>query len=131
MSMTDPIADFLTRIRNAQHSNKVEVVMPSSTLKLAIANVLKSEGYINDASVDENNGKPALTIALKYYDGQPVIEKLERASKPSLRKFSGKGDIPKVMGGLGVAIISTSRGVMSGREAHAAGCGGEILCYVA
>jgi small subunit ribosomal protein S8 len=128
--MTDPIADFLTRIRNGQSANKVEVVMPSSTLKCAIAAVLKDEGYINDFSTADEGGKPVLTVSLKYYDGKPVIEKLQRASRPGLRLYKGKDDIPSIQNGLGIAIVSTSRGVMSDRQARAAGQGGEVLCIV-
>ena len=128
--MTDPIADFLTRIRNGQSANKVEVVMPSSTLKCAIAAVLKDEGYINDFSTADEDGKPILTVSLKYYDGKPVIEKLQRASRPGLRLYKGKDDIPSIQNGLGIAIVSTSKGVMSDRQARAAGQGGEVLCIV-
>jgi len=128
--MTDPIADMLTRIRNGQAVSKAAVSMPSSSLKNAIAAVLKDEGYITDFSVDDAGGKPVLTIELKYYQGRPVIEKLQRASRPGLRLYSGKNDLPSVQGGLGVAIISTSRGVMSDRQARAAGEGGEVLCTV-
>ncbi len=128
--MTDPIADFLTRIRNGQSANKVEVVMPSSTLKCAIAAVLKDEGYINDFTTADEDGKPVLTVTLKYYDGKPVIEKLQRASRPGLRLYKGKDDIPSIQNGLGIAIVSTSKGVMSDRQARAAGQGGEVLCIV-
>ena len=128
--MTDPIADFLTRIRNGQSANKVEVSMPSSKLKCAIATVLKDEGYITDFATEDNDGKQVLTVTLKYYDGKPVIEKLQRASRPGLRLYKGKNQLPRVHGGLGVAIISTSRGVMSDRQARAAGEGGEVLCTV-
>lgn len=128
--MTDPIADFLTRIRNGQSANKVEVVMPSSTLKCAIAAVLKDEGYIQDFSTADEDGKPVLTVSLKYYDGKPVIEKLQRASRPGLRLYKGKDDIPSIQNGLGIAIVSTSKGVMSDRQARAAGQGGEVLCIV-
>ncbi|HXH02828.1 MAG TPA: 30S ribosomal protein S8 [Candidatus Competibacteraceae bacterium] len=131
MSMTDPIADMLTRIRNAQAAAKAQVSLPSSKLKLAIAKVLKEEGYITDYSVAEQDGKPVLTVALKYYQGRPVIETLQRVSRPGLRVFKGKDELPKVQGGLGVAIVSTSRGVMSDRAARAAGHGGEVLCIVA
>jgi small subunit ribosomal protein S8 len=130
MSMTDPISDMLTRIRNAQAISKAEVNMPSSTLKAALAKVLKEEGYINDFAVSEENGKAILGITLKYYDGKPVIERIRRASRPGLRLYKGKDELPKVMGGLGVAIISTSAGVMTDRAARAAGHGGEVLCYV-
>lgn len=131
MSMSDPIADMLTRIRNAQSVNKISVSMPASKLKGAIANVLKDEGYIEDYSVDANNGKPALNIELKYYAGRPVIEKIERVSKPGLRVYKSGQNIPKVMNGLGVTIVSTSKGVMTDRKAQAAGIGGELLCVVA
>jgi small subunit ribosomal protein S8 len=129
--MSDPIADMLTRIRNAQSVNKISVSMPASKLKGAIANVLKDEGYIEDYSVDANNGKPVLNIELKYYAGRPVIEKIERVSKPGLRVYKSGQDIPKVMNGLGVTIVSTSKGVMTDRKAQAAGIGGELLCVVA
>jgi small subunit ribosomal protein S8 len=128
--MTDPIADMLTRIRNGQAVNKAAVSMPSSNLKSAIAGVLKEEGYITDYSVNDVDGKPELTIELKYYEGRPVIESLQRASRPGLRLYKGKNELPQVQGGLGVAIISTSRGVMSDRQARAAGEGGEVLCTV-
>lgn len=131
MSMSDPIADMLTRIRNAQSVNKISVSMPASKLKGAIANVLKDEGYIDDYSVDPNAGKPLLNISLKYYAGRPVIERIERVSKPGLRVYKSGQDIPKVMNGLGVTIVSTSKGVMTDRKAQAAGIGGELLCVVA
>ncbi|NJN45531.1 MAG: 30S ribosomal protein S8 [Candidatus Competibacteraceae bacterium] len=131
MSMTDPIADMLTRIRNAQAATKTQVIMPSSTVKVAIAEVLKQEGYIADFSVAEADNKRNLTILLRYYLGKPVIAKLQRISRPGLRVFKGKSELPKVMGGLGVAIISTSQGVVSDRAARAAGYGGEVLCIVA
>lgn len=131
MSMSDPIADMLTRIRNAQRAQKLEVIVPSSTVKLAIAKVLKEEGYITDCSVIEKDNKPVLSILLKYYQGQPVIKYLQRVSRPGLRRFSGKDDLPKVQGGLGIAIVSTSKGVISDRRAKAEGHGGEILCLVA
>ncbi len=131
MSMTDPIADMLTRIRNAQGARKIEVSMPSSRQKAAIAQVLKEEGYIGEFSVEEQGGKPVLTIAIKYYEGKPVIAQLKRVSRPGLRIFKGKDRLPVVMGGLGVAIVSTSRGVMSDRAARAVGQGGEVLCIVA
>jgi small subunit ribosomal protein S8 len=129
--MSDPIADMLTRIRNAQMAEKVSVAMPSSSLKVAIAKVLKDEGYIDDFRVAGEAVKPQLEIALKYYAGRPVIEKIERISKPGLRIYKGKEDLPKVMNGLGVAIVSTSRGVMTDRKARASGIGGEVLCVVA
>jgi small subunit ribosomal protein S8 len=128
--MTDPIADMLTRIRNGQRAGKVSVSMPSSRLKQSIANVLKDEGYIADYSEQDEGGKPSLNVSLKYYDGQPVIDTLKRVSRPGLRIYKAKDDLPKVMGGLGVAIVSTSKGVMSDRAARAAGEGGEVLCYV-
>jgi small subunit ribosomal protein S8 len=128
--MTDPIADLLTRIRNGQSANKTEVSMPSSRLKCAIAQVLKDEGYLTDFSTADEDGKPVLTIVLKYYEGKPVIEMIRRASRPGLRLYKGKNDIPSIQNGLGVAIVSTSRGVMSDRQARAAGEGGEVLCVV-
>ena len=131
MSMTDPIADMLTRIRNAQMAQKGAVVMPSSKLKLAIAAVLKDEGYIEHFAVHENAGKPELDIALKYYAGQPVIERIERVSRPGLRVYKGCDDLPRVMNGLGVAIVSTPKGVMTDRKARAGKLGGEVLCIVA
>jgi small subunit ribosomal protein S8 len=131
MSMTDPVADMLTRIRNAQACGKVTVAIPSSKLKGAIAQVLKDEGYIDGFVVKPNEGKPELEIALRYYAGQPVIEKIERVSRPGLRVYRGAQDIPKVMNGLGVAIVSTSKGVMTDRKARATGIGGEVLCIVA
>ena len=130
MSMSDPIADMLTRIRNAQMVEKAVVVMPSSKLKLAIAQVLKDEGYIEDFAVRENDGKAMIEIGLKYYAGKPVIEKIERVSRPGLRIYKGRDDIPRVMNGLGVAIVSTSRGVMTDRRARETGVGGEVLCVV-
>jgi small subunit ribosomal protein S8 len=129
--MTDPIADMLVRIRNAQMVGHVEVLMPGSKLKASIAKVLKDEGYIEDFALRENGVKHELAIALKYYAGKPVIERLERISKPGLRVYKGRDDIPKVMNGLGVAILSTSRGVMTDRKARADCVGGEILCIVA
>jgi small subunit ribosomal protein S8 len=131
MSMTDPIADMLTRIRNAQTAEKTSVAMPSSRLKAAIAAVLKEEGYIDDFAVRENEGKPVLDISLKYYAGEPVIEKIERISRPGLRVYKGCSDIPRVMNGLGIAIVSTPKGVMTDRKARATGVGGEVLCIVA
>ena len=131
MSMSDPIADMLTRIRNAQSTNKQTVSMPSSKLKGAIASVLKDEGYIDDFVVQSVDGKPQLNISLKYYAGRPVIEKIERVSRPGLRIYRGNQDIPVVMNGLGVTIVSTSKGVMTDRKARAAGVGGEVLCVVA
>jgi small subunit ribosomal protein S8 len=129
--MSDPIADMLTRIRNAQRVEKTEVVMPSSKLKAAIAQVLTDEGYIDGFKVEANDGKPQLRIGLKYYAGRPVIERLERVSRPGLRIYKGRNAIPQVMNGLGVAIVSTSRGVMTDRRARSQGVGGEVICYVA
>ncbi|RSC45417.1 30S ribosomal protein S8 [Burkholderia cenocepacia] len=131
MSMSDPIADMLTRIRNAQMVEKVSVAMPSSKVKVAIAQVLKDEGYIDDFAVKAEGAKSELNIALKYYAGRPVIERLERVSKPGLRVYCGRNDIPQVMNGLGVAIVSTPKGVMTDRKARATGVGGEVICYVA
>jgi len=131
MSMSDPIADMLTRIRNAQGVEKTEVVMPASKLKVAIAGVLKDEGYIDGFEVSPNDGKPQLRIGLKYYAGRPVIERLERVSRPGLRIYKCRNDLPEVMNGLGVAIVSTSRGVMTDRKARTQGVGGEVICYVA
>ena len=131
MSMSDPIADMLTRIRNAQATEKVSVNVPASKVKRAIAQVLKDEGYIEDFAVRDKNGRQELAIGLKYYAGRPVIERLERVSKPGLRVYKGRDDIPRVMNGLGVAILSTSRGVMTDRKARADGVGGEVLCIVA
>jgi small subunit ribosomal protein S8 len=131
MSMTDPIADFLTRIRNGQMAGKAEVAAPASRAKLALAKVLKEEGYIEDFGVAGQEGaKPTLTVRLKYYQGRPVIDRLERVSRPGLRVYKAKDELPKVLGGMGVAIISTSRGLMTDREARAAGHGGEVLCIV-
>ena len=130
MSMTDPIADMLTRIRNGQHARKVSVTMPSSTAKVAIAKVLKDEGYITDYSTETEGPKTDLTVELKYFEGAPVIEKIARVSTPGLRIYRGKEELPRVLGGLGVAIVSTSAGVMSDREARAKGVGGEVLCVV-
>jgi len=128
--MTDPIADMLTRIRNGQRAGKVSVSMPSSKLKTSIAQVLKDEGYIADFAVQDEAGKSVMNIDLKYYQGQPVIESLKRVSRPGLRIYKSNDELPKVQGGLGVAIVSTSKGVMSDRAARAAGEGGEVLCYV-
>ncbi|MBD3619364.1 MAG: 30S ribosomal protein S8 [Chromatiales bacterium] len=131
MSMSDPVADMLTRIRNGQQAGKVQVSMPASSLKAAIAQVMKDEGYIADFKVEEQEGnKRSLVVSLKYYDGKPVIAKLKRVSRPGLRVFRGKDEIPTVLGGLGVAIVSTSKGVMSDRAAREAGHGGEVLCTV-
>ncbi len=132
MSMTDPIADMLTRVRNAQAATKAQVVMPSSKLKVAIAQVLRDEGYITDFATAPNaDGHLELTLILKYFEGRPVIERIERVSRPGRRVFRGKNELPKVMNGLGVAIVSTSKGLMSDRAARAAGHGGEVLCVVA
>jgi small subunit ribosomal protein S8 len=130
MSMTDPIADLLTRIRNGQSSGKTEVNVPASKVKLAIAKVLKDEGYIEDFASTSLEGKPMLAVQLKYYQGRPVIDRLERVSRPGLRVYKGKDELPAVLGGLGIAIVSTSQGVMSDRQARAAGHGGEVLCIV-
>lgn len=130
MSMSDPIADMLTRIRNAQQSEKVDVTMPSSKVKVAIAKVLKDEGYIEGFDVRSVGGKSELNVGLKYYAGKPVIEKIERVSRPGLRIYRGREDIKPVMNGLGVAIVSTSKGVMTDRKARATGVGGEVICIV-
>lgn len=131
MSMSDPIADMLTRIRNAQLAEKAIVSMPSSKLKVAIAKVLKDEGYVEDVRVRDVNGKSALELSLKYYAGRPVIERVERVSRPGLRIYRSSGDIPRVMNGLGIAIVSTPKGVMTDSKARAANVGGEVLCIVA
>ena len=131
MSMTDPIADMLTRIRNAQMIERATVEMPSSKVKVAIAKVLKDEGYIDGYKLGGENAKPVLEIALRYHAGRPVIERIERVSSPGLRIYRGKDEIPRVMNGLGIAIVSTSRGVMTDRKARATGVGGEVLCIVA
>ena len=131
MSMSDPIADMLTRIRNAHAAEKFSVVMPFSTKKQALAELLKSEGYITDSKkVDDATAKPNLEVTLKYFQGQPVIEKIDRVSKPGLRIYKSKNDLPTVRGGLGVAVISTSKGLMSDRNARIQGFGGEVICYV-
>lgn len=130
MSMTDPIADFLTRIRNGQSSGKPEINVPASKVKLAIAKVLKEEGYVEDFSSSVQDGKPMLAVQLKYYQGRPVIDRLERISRPGLRVYKGKDELPSVLGGLGVAIVSTSKGVMTDRQARASGHGGEVICIV-
>ena len=129
--MSDPIADMLTRIRNGQTAAKKQVTLPASTLKAAVGAVLKDEGYIEDYFVDGEGAKREMTVVLKYHDGKPVIESLKRVSRPGLRVYRGAQDIPKVLGGLGVAVVSTSHGVMSDRAARAAGHGGEVLCFVA
>ena len=130
MSMNDPIADMLTRIRNAQAARKATVEMPSSKLKVAIADVLVAEGYVESAETSEDGVRKTLTIGLRYYRNEPVIESIDRVSRPGLRVYKGAGDLPKVQGGLGIAIVSTSNGVMTDRQARAAGHGGEVLCYV-
>jgi len=131
MSMSDPIADMLTRIRNGQSAEKTSVDMPSSKLKVAIAQVLKDEGYIEDFSVRSDAGKATLSVALKYYVGRPVIDRLERVSRPGLRIYRQSRDIPRVMNGLGIAIVSTPKGVVTDRKARSLGVGGEVLCLVA
>ncbi|WP_194090231.1 30S ribosomal protein S8 [Vibrio hibernica] len=130
MSMQDPISDMLTRIRNGQSANKVAVKMPSSKLKVALATLLKAEGYIADFAVD-SEVKPVLEVTLKYFQANPVIEQIQRVSRPGLRVYKNKDTLPTVMGGLGVAVVSTSKGLMSDRAARKAGLGGEIICYVA
>ena len=130
MSMQDPLSDMLTRIRNAQMAGKTGVEMPGSKLKAAVANVLKEEGYIADFAASNDEGKPRLAIELKYFDGKPVIAEIDRISRPGLRNYAGKDELPSVRGGLGVAIVSTSKGVMTDRAARAAGVGGEVLCTV-
>lgn len=131
MSMTDPIADLLTRIRNGQAAGKTEVSMPGSRLKTAIVKVLKDEGYIADFRLGQDNRKPTLTIELKYFEGRPVIDRLERVSRPGLRIYRGKDELPKVLGGMGTVIVSTPKGVMTDRQARSIGQGGEVLCIVA
>ena len=131
MSMSDPIADMLTRIRNAQSANKVQVSMPTSKVKVGIASVLKDEGFITDFRVDENDGKPELEITLKYFEGRGVIDSIKRASRPGLRIYRRKDDLPRVLDGLGIAVFSTSKGFMTDAAARSAGHGGEIICYVA
>lgn len=131
MSMTDPVADMLTRIRNAQLAEKASVAMPASKLKLSIARVLKDEGYIDEFAVREKDGKGTLELALRYYAGRPVIGKIERVSRPGLRIYKGKDELPRVMNGLGVAIVSTPKGVMTDRSARQENVGGEVLCIVA
>jgi small subunit ribosomal protein S8 len=128
--MTDPVSDMLTRIRNGQKARKVSVSMPSSTVKIAVANVLKDEGYITDFEASGEGTKKTLSVELKYFEGTPVIEKVQRVSKPGLRIYRGKDDLPKVLGGLGIAIVSTSAGVMSDRQAREQGIGGEVICVV-
>lgn len=131
MSLQDQIADMLTRIRNGQERFKLEVAMPSSKLKVAVVKILKEEGYIEDFSVEEDGAKPRLTIKLKYFEGKPVIELLQRVSSPGLRRYSPKDQLPRVRGGLGTAIITTSKGVMTDKAAREQGVGGEIICIVA
>lgn len=128
--MTDPIADLLTRIRNAHHAEKISLTLPGSKIKAAIAQVLLDEGYIEEFSSQEEEGKPVLTIKLKYFEGEPVIERLQRVSKPGLRVYKSAEDLPQVNGGLGIAIVSTSKGIMTDRAARNAGVGGEVLCAV-
>jgi small subunit ribosomal protein S8 len=128
--MTDPISDMLTRIRNGQKARKVSVTMPASKAKTAVARVLKDEGYISDYSTTTDGNKADLTVELKYFEGKPVIERVQRVSKPGLRIYRGKDELPKVLGGLGVAIVSTSAGVMSDRQAREQGIGGEVLCVI-
>jgi small subunit ribosomal protein S8 len=130
MSMTDPIADFLTRIRNAQMAQMPSVDCPSSKLKVAISKVLEDEGYIKGYAVNENDGKPTLNVELKYYKGKPVIEEIKRVSRPGLRAYKGKEELPNNRAGLGIAILSTSKGLMTSKQAEAAGIGGEVLCTV-
>lgn len=131
MSMQDPIADMLTRIRNGQSAGKVRVTMPMSKQRRAIAQLLKQQGYVRDFSIEEINGKSQLAVVLKYFDGRPVIEMLKRTSRPGLRVYKRKNELPKIMDGLGIAIISTSSGLLTDHEARAAGHGGEVLCIVA
>ena len=130
MSMSDPVADMLTRIRNGQSASKAEVAMPASNMKQSIAKVLKDEGYISDFSVSEG-AKPEMSVSLKYYDGKPVIESIKRISRPGLRIYKNKDELPKVLNGLGIVIVSTSKGMMTDRAARAAGIGGELICSVA
>jgi small subunit ribosomal protein S8 len=129
--MSDPIADMLTRIRNGQMAGHANVVMPSSKVKASIAKVLEAEGYIAAFSINENDGKAELSVDLKYFDGKPVIEMVKRVSRPGLRVYKNKDELPKVIGGLGTAVISTSKGIMTDRDARQAGIGGEVVCYVA
>ena len=128
--MTDPIADLLTRIRNAHHAEKISLTMPGSKMKAAIATVLKDEGYIEDFDTTNEGGKPSLTIKLKYFEGAPVIEDIQRISRPGLRVYKSATELPQVKGGLGVAIISTNKGIMTDRAARSAGVGGEVLCSI-
>lgn len=131
MSMSDPIADMLTRIRNGQMAGHAKVVIPASKAKQAIAKVLADEGYVSTFSVNENSGKPELSVDLKYYEGKPVIEMIKRVSRPGLRVYKNKDELPEVIGGLGIALISTSNGIMTDRDARKAGVGGEVICFVA
>ena len=131
MSMSDPISDMLTRIRNGQSAGKANVRMPASKKKLAVAKVLLDEGFIAEVSTAEESNKPVMDVTLKYFQGSPVIDKLQRVSRPGLRIYKGKGELPNVRGGLGIAIISTSKGLMTDREARKQGHGGEIIAYVA
>jgi len=131
MSMSDPIADMLTRIRNGQMAGHENVVMPASKVKANVAKVLESEGYISAFSINDNNGKSELSVDLKYFDGKPVIETIKRVSRPGLRVYKNKDELPNVIGGLGIAVISTSKGIMTDRDARQAGIGGEVVCYVA
>ena len=130
MSMTDPIADFITRIRNGQAARKTEITCSSSKLKVSIAQVLRDEGYVAGFTTHADGGKTSLTVQLKYHEGRPVIERIERVSRPGLRSYRGKTALPKVLGGLGIAIVSTSQGVMTDRQARRVGQGGEVLCVV-
>ena len=130
MSMTDPISDMLTRIRNGQKAQKVSVSMPASNVKIAVAGVLKDEGYVTDFETSGEGAEKTLSVELKYFEGTPVIEKVERVSKPGLRIYRAKDELPKVLGGLGIAIVSTSAGVMSDRQAREQGIGGEVICVV-
>ncbi len=131
MSMSDPVADMFTRIRNAQRVDKQSVAMPSSKLKVSIAQLLKDEGYVETFNIDANAGKPVLNIELKYYAGKPVIERIERVSRPGLRVYKASNALPQVMNGLGVAIVTTSKGLMTDRKARSSGLGGEVIGYVA
>jgi small subunit ribosomal protein S8 len=131
MSMTDPVADLLTRIRNGQSAGKANISLDSSKIKTAIAKVLKDEGYVADFHVESETGKPRLVVDLKYYEGRPVIDRLERVSRPGLRVYRGKDELPKVLGGMGTVIVSTPQGVMTDKQARASGQGGEVLCIVA
>jgi len=131
VSMSDPIADMLTRIRNAQSANKISVSMPNSKTKQAIANLLKEEGYVAGVEAETEDSKATMTVSLKYFEGKPVIDELKRVSRPGLRIYKGAEELPSVRGGLGVAVISTSRGIMTDRAARKAGIGGEVICYIA